>query len=123
MVAGGSERFRRADRLRSSKDFRRISREGTRMASRSFVLLVADQRPSAPDAAPRLGLTVSRRVGGAVVRTRIKRRLREWFRRHRELIPPGKDLVIIARAPAGLASAEELENELASTLERLGTAR
>lgn len=93
------------------------------MASRSFVLLVADQRPSAPDAAPRLGLTVSRRVGGAVVRTRIKRRLREWFRRHRELIPPGKDLVIIARAPAGLASAEELENELASTLERLGTAR
>lgn len=90
------------------------------MASRSFVLLVADQRGAGADASPRLGLTVSRRVGGAVVRTRVKRRLREWFRRHRELLPRGKDLVIIARPAAARASAEELEHELASSLGRLG---
>ena len=93
------------------------------MASRSFVLLVAEQRGAEADAPARLGLTVSRRVGGAVVRTRVKRRLREWFRRHRALIPRGKDLVIIARPAAAAAGAEELERELNSAVARLGVVR
>ena len=92
------------------------------MASRSFVLLVADQRNGHPEAAPRLGLTVSRRVGGAVVRNRVKRRLREWFRRHRDECPKGKDLVIIARPAAAAAHADELARELSASFARLSAA-
>jgi len=49
---------------------------------------------------PRLGVSVSRRVGGAVVRNRWKRVLREVFRRGRSDLPPGLDLVVIARRGA-----------------------
>ncbi len=57
---------------------------------------------------PRIGLTVSRRVGGAVLRNRIKRRIREWFRTHRELLPSGVDLVVIARRGAGELDSREV---------------
>lgn len=87
------------------------------MASRSFVLLVADQRGTDRAAPPRLGITVSRRVGSAVIRARVKRRVREWFRRNRAMIPKGKDLVVIARPAA--ADAKEIGRELASALQRL----
>ena len=62
--------------------------------------------------APRLGLTVSRRVGNAVVRNRVKRRAREWFRTSRERLAPGRDLVIIARAGAGGLETREIFAEL-----------
>jgi len=90
------------------------------MASRSFVLLVADQRGGADDAPARLGITVSRRVGGAVVRTRVKRRLREWFRRHRALFPKGKDVIVIARPAAATVAPQEVGRELEIALARLG---
>jgi ribonuclease P protein component len=89
------------------------------MPSRSFVLLVADQHGGAEDAPPRLGVTVSRRVGSAVVRSRVKRRFREWFRRHRDRFPRGKDVVLIARPAAASASAEEMGRELERALARL----
>lgn len=93
------------------------------MASRSVVLLVADQRSGDPTGTPRLGLTVSRRVGGAVVRNRVKRRLREWFRQHRSGCPAGKDLVIIARPAAASISAADLARELATSFARLEASR
>jgi ribonuclease P protein component len=92
------------------------------MASRSFVLLVANQHGGGHDAPARLGITVSRRVGGAVVRTRVKRRLREWFRTHRALFPMGKDFVVIARPTAATAPAEEIGRELEGVLARLARA-
>lgn len=52
----------------------------------------------------RLGLTVSRRVGNAVARNRVKRRVREWFRREQGRLSPGRDYVVIARP--GAASLE-----------------
>jgi ribonuclease P protein component len=89
------------------------------MASRSFVLLVADRYDRDPEAPTRLGLTVSRRVGGAVVRTRVKRRVREWFRQHRESCPKGKDLVVIARQAAATVPLDEMGRELEGALLRL----
>lgn len=64
---------------------------GRRLSSGPFVLHVA----SAGQGGARLGLNVSRRAGPAVVRNRIKRSLREHFRRHRSVFPPGTDLVIV----------------------------
>jgi ribonuclease P protein component len=91
------------------------------VTSRSFVLLVADQRFGEADARGRLGITVSRRVGSAVVRARVKRRVREWFRRRpgEEVFPSGMDLVVIARARAASATQEEISTELEDALRRI----
>ena len=70
----------------------------------------------------RLGITVSRRIGKAVVRNRIKRRVRECFRvRLRPMLPAGTALVVIARAGAGEAETPAIETELqAGTLNLKG---
>jgi ribonuclease P protein component len=109
----GRSRLRRADRLRSAKDFRRLSRTGERRRSAHFVVLVGPGRD--PERA-RLGLTVSRRVGRAVRRNRVKRRVREWFRRHRARLPEGRDVVVIARPGAAELESRELSRELAELL-------
>ncbi len=69
---------------------------------------------------PRLGVTVSRRVGNAVVRNRLKRRIREWFRRKRRALPEGLDLVVIGRRGAVGLSSEELCQQLREAGGRLG---
>ena len=70
--------------------------------------------------ASRLGITVTRKVGGAVVRNRIKRRLREIFRRWQELSPSeALDIVLHARPSAARASFGELEREATKLLERI----
>jgi ribonuclease P protein component len=109
LAALGGVRFRRADRLRSGKDFRRLSREGRRSAGAHFVVLAAAGRDAGR---PRLGLTVSRRVGGAVARNRVKRRVREWFRQERGRLAPGTDWVVIARRGAAELDARTTWSEL-----------
>ena len=96
-AAPGDARFRRVDRVRSGKDFRRLGREGRRRQGGHFVVLAG---PGMAPERPRLGLTVSRRVGRAVARNRVKRRVREWFRRERGRLAPGTDYVVIARRGA-----------------------
>ncbi len=66
---------------------------------------------------PRLGLAVSRQLGGAVERNRLKRRLREAFERIADTVPPGRDYVLVARP--GLAEAAEAKG-FAWLLERVG---
>lgn len=105
----GDQRLRRADRLRSPKDFQRVNRSGRRRAGRHFVLVAADGREPGRS---RLGLAVSRRVGNAVARNRVKRRVRSWFRLDQGRIPAGRDLVVIARHGASERSYAEIAEEL-----------
>jgi len=91
--ASGRQCFTKADRLHRRRDFEQLSRNGCKVVNRQFVALY---RPEA-GAASRLGVTVSRKVGNAVVRNRVKRLIREFFRQNRSLLDPPCVLNIIAR--------------------------
>jgi ribonuclease P protein component len=109
-------RLSRRDRLRSRRDFERLTREGERAAAGSFVLFFGrGPRRGRDDAGPRprLGVTASRKVGGAVVRNRVKRRIRAAFRENRRLLPPGSDVVVIARSSAASLGGREVAAALA----------
>jgi ribonuclease P protein component len=88
-------------RLSRSAEFERVYRQGRSKANRFLVLYAfprADQdAPRGGDDGPRLGLSVSRKVGGAVERTRVKRCLREAFWAEAERLPAGSDYVVVAR--------------------------
>jgi ribonuclease P protein component len=93
-------------RLSRSAEFERVYRQGRSTANRHLVLYAF---PNPSTQAPRLGLSVSRKVGGAVARNRVKRLLREAFAQHEQELSPGQDLVVVARPPAGeLAEREGL---------------
>ena len=109
--------MRRAQRLIESKDFRRISRDGTRIVSTHFIALVGSQWEGMEEPGPALGVTVSRKVGTAVERNRVKRRIREWFRHSCAVLPAGGAIVVIARRGAAQLSSEETRRELGSLLQ------
>ena len=84
-------------RLSRSSDFQRIFRQGSSTASR-FLVLYSFKRPAEAGAeGPRLGLSVSKKLGGAVVRNRVKRLLREAFQGCAGHLAEEYDLVVIAR--------------------------
>jgi ribonuclease P protein component len=93
-------------RLSRSAEFERVYRQGRSTANRHLVLY-AFPNPAAER--PRLGLSVSRKVGGAVERNRVKRLLREAFALAERDLRPGHDVVVVARPAAGeLAEREGL---------------
>ena len=107
----GTARFTKAERLRHRRDFLRAQAQGKRLHTRHFGLVLA---PTA-EGHPRLGLVVSRRLGKAVQRNRVKRLLREFFRRHKSGLP-AVDLVIMAKKGAAALTYHQVEEELGRLL-------
>jgi ribonuclease P protein component len=112
---------RRRRRVSRSGDFDRVYREGRSHASRYLVVHAFPRADDDPE--PRLGVSVGRKVGGAVDRNRVKRLLREAFWKTAPALPAGHDFVIVARPDAGRLAAERGERGIAEALgEVLATA-
>jgi ribonuclease P protein component len=114
-------------RLSRSAEFERVYRQGRSKGNRFLVLHAfprEDDSRADPAEGPRLGLSVSRRVGGAVDRNRVKRVLREAFWEEAERLPSSSDYVVVARPDAkGLAEREGMSGirtALAELVDGLG---
>lgn len=101
--------MQREHRLRRRNDFRRVFRAGSSTANRQFVVYKLKRCDGGP---VRIGISVSRKVGKAVTRNRVKRLVKEVLRQKIDCLPEGTDLVIIARSPAATMDYHQVESSL-----------
>jgi ribonuclease P protein component len=100
--------FSKIERVLDRKDFVNLNRFGQKLRTPHFTVFVARNGLGHS----RLGITASRKVGGAVIRNRLKRLIREVYRLHKEFFPSGRDIVISAREGAGDLDFRKVREEL-----------
>ncbi len=115
MVKDKSEEFRHEVRIVRSAEYKRLYKEGRKIHSEKFVLFGKENGADCH----RLGITVSRKVGCAVVRNRVKRLFREIFRKSYGEIPNRLDLVVNAKTGCAGARYGELQSEFMAAVRRI----
>ncbi len=102
----------RNERLRKRSEFLRAEEHGRRRSGRYLVVYAVPETADAPPRRARLGITASRKVGNAVVRNRVKRWVRESYRKL--VAPPAatRDIVVIAKPSAAATTFHGIESEL-----------
>ncbi len=115
MIAARGERLPKAARVRRRPEYLTIQNRGRRLSGSHLLLF-------GMPGTGRLGITVSRKVGGAVARNRVKRWVRDCFRRARADFPGALDLVVVARPGAADAGHLAICRELKTLAARLGGA-
>jgi len=102
------QRFPPRYRLRKRREYLALQRDGRRATVPHFIVITrfSPQPPS------RLGITTSRKVGGAPTRNRIRRLVREFFRRHRAELMPPRDVLVIARPGSATLRYRHVDVEL-----------
>ena len=116
-MAARGERRRRG-RLSRSGDFDRVYREGNSHSNRFLVLYAFPRSPEEAEGNTRLGVSVSRKVGGSVQRSGVKRALREafWALAEDGALPPAHDFVLVARPAVAEVVARDGANGVAAAL-------
>lgn len=103
------------NRVKKRRDFTRVYQRGKSHAGKYIVLYRYKTRLDTY----RVGFTVSKKVGNAVVRNKVRRRLKEIARLQPELFQPGRDYILIARPAAAQVTYRELERDLESLLKKI----
>jgi ribonuclease P protein component len=112
MVCPKRVTFPRSLRLRRASEFNLVKTAGKSWTGRYLVVAVLKRTNADSSMSPaKIGIITSRRVGPAVIRNRIRRRIREIFRYHQHQIQQGTWIVTIARASATKAAFAELEQD------------
>jgi ribonuclease P protein component len=109
-----SEHFPHSVRIVKSADYRTIYREGRKIQSEKFVLFALKNKVGHH----RIGITVSKKIGGAVIRNRVKRLFREIFRKSSSDLPNQYDIVVNAKSGCVGASYIELREEFLASVRR-----
>jgi ribonuclease P protein component len=110
------QNFPKLSRLRKSWEYQHVWKMGCKLHTPHFILLLANNSLNVS----RLGLTVSRKVGNAVVRNRVKRQLREFFRLSKKRFSTAVDVSIVAKSGAAELATGEIFAELNNALEAKG---
>ncbi|MBW2558325.1 MAG: ribonuclease P protein component [Deltaproteobacteria bacterium] len=100
--------FGKKERVRKRKNYLSIYQRGVRVHSSSFTVILSPN----PSGEKRLGVAVSKKVGNAVKRNRIKRLLKEFFRLNKDRLPDSRDVVIIAKKNASSLKYQDVYLEL-----------
>ncbi|MBR6950859.1 MAG: ribonuclease P protein component [Oscillospiraceae bacterium] len=103
--------------IKKNSEFRRIYNKGANAATSLLVLYARKGRPGQTG---RLGITVGTKVGKAVVRNTVRRRLREIYRLNRHRLRPGYDVIIVARVRSRTVGYGDLERDFLRLADRLG---
>ena len=109
--------FGRAQRIKQSRDFARARSQGERLAHGS---LVANWLKLGTGSSTRLGVVTSKKIGGAVERSRARRLLREVFRAHQNDLRKPVDLVLVARPSIAGKKFNEVEKDFMAALQKAG---
>jgi ribonuclease P protein component len=107
-------------RLKDGEEFQRVFKEGKKIVGRSLILW---HRVDSVEQGPRLGLSVSSKVGGSVRRSRLKRLIRETFRLRRSELPAGLELVAYPRPGCPWKGRADAERDLLELLRKAGHLR
>ena len=107
--------FDKTGRIRRRADYLSLSVSASKFTAPHFIVL----RGKSIVEFPRIGITVTKKVGNAVCRNRIKRLVREFFRNNKDLFAPA-DYNVIARAGAGLLKYATVCQELVNVLTKIG---
>ena len=110
-------RLGRASRLAQSRDFARVRQQGERLAQGC---LIANWNRLPDGGTPRLGVVTSKKIGGAVARSRARRLLRETFRRHQHEFAQPVELVLVARNSIAGKEFAGVERDFLAALNRAG---
>lgn len=111
----GNYSFPKTERLLKRASFLKLSRFGKTVHTRYFVAAILDAETDRT----RIGVTVSKRVGKAVERARIKRIVRDYYRNNRDTISKNRDINIIARKYVAALSNGEVRDELGKLFKKI----
>lgn len=110
----GRQSFPRSERLTLKRDFERIHKQGIRVSGNAFVCYAV----RLPGQGRKLGCAISRKVGAAVVRNRVKRYIREMYRTHRAEIADDVQMVIVAKPDSATLDYHDCERALRQLLQK-----
>jgi len=112
----GAFRLKKEERITRRSEFIKISKQGIRYNTQNFLIIIFSSNNKQ---IRRFGITVNKKIGGAVRRNRVKRLLREFFRLHKQQLPETSDILFFAKPNAACLKYSALSKELVDFFKRI----